>query len=54
MMQPFVVYLIRSMSPSSTRILVRMCLMFFCKRDENTSTYSQPMEPPMTCWRGKS
>ena len=36
------------MSPSRDRMLVRMLLMFLDWRDENMSTYSQPIWPPIT------
>lgn len=38
----------RSMSPSRDRMFVRMLLMFLDRRDENMSTYSQPIWPPIT------
>ena len=38
----------RSMSPSRTRMLLRILLMFLDSRFANMSTYSSPIRPPIT------
>lgn len=49
------VYLMRSMSPSRAKMLARTLFIFLERRDENTSTNSRPIWPPITwCSRWSS